>query len=268
MATPGLGSCTGAAARRGRQLGPRRERRGRICDVQDHPLPAPRPLPGLCVCGLVLQACSAGRHGSCKAVARRLQGVGSSGLTWAAAPWPLLSAAQATHIFDGLETWPTHFAYLEGGRMLRGACEGGVGRKRGERCRGGAEHRVAAGWRGSTALHQLSRHQPGRPRCRCDCAGTPPAAVPPQAAPSATSPSCRLAPSCCGWWRGGCGRRRRRGGRRRWRRRPRRRRRAPLTRSCPASILHSTAEAACKLLPPPERAVGSTTGGLPFSPSR
>lgn len=27
---------------------------------------------------------------------------------------------QATHIFDGLESWPTHFAYLENGRMLRG----------------------------------------------------------------------------------------------------------------------------------------------------
>lgn len=26
----------------------------------------------------------------------------------------------ATHIFDGLESWPTHLAYVEGGRMLRG----------------------------------------------------------------------------------------------------------------------------------------------------
>jgi CCR4-NOT complex subunit CAF16 len=26
----------------------------------------------------------------------------------------------ATHIFDGLEAWPTHLAYVEGGRMIRG----------------------------------------------------------------------------------------------------------------------------------------------------
>ena len=26
----------------------------------------------------------------------------------------------ATHIFDGLESWPTHLAYVEDGRMLRG----------------------------------------------------------------------------------------------------------------------------------------------------
>ena len=26
----------------------------------------------------------------------------------------------ATHIFDGMEKWPTHIAYLEGGRMVRG----------------------------------------------------------------------------------------------------------------------------------------------------
>lgn len=32
----------------------------------------------------------------------------------------------ATHIFDGLETWPTHFAYLEGGRMLRGGPVSGI----------------------------------------------------------------------------------------------------------------------------------------------
>ncbi|KAL4860214.1 ABC transporter I family member 19 [Chlorella vulgaris] len=32
----------------------------------------------------------------------------------------------ATHIFDGLERWPTHFAYLEGGRMLKGGPMSGI----------------------------------------------------------------------------------------------------------------------------------------------
>ncbi len=27
---------------------------------------------------------------------------------------------QATHIFDGLESWPTHLVYAEGGKMIRG----------------------------------------------------------------------------------------------------------------------------------------------------
>lgn len=26
----------------------------------------------------------------------------------------------ATHIFDGMETWPTHMAYVENGKMIRG----------------------------------------------------------------------------------------------------------------------------------------------------
>ncbi|EFN51694.1 hypothetical protein CHLNCDRAFT_139944 [Chlorella variabilis] len=32
----------------------------------------------------------------------------------------------ATHIFDGLESWPTHFAYLEGGRAVRGGPVSGI----------------------------------------------------------------------------------------------------------------------------------------------
>lgn len=38
-----------------------------------------------------------------------------NGNTPSAAP-PL----QATHIFDGLESWPTHLVYVEGGRMVKG----------------------------------------------------------------------------------------------------------------------------------------------------
>jgi CCR4-NOT complex subunit CAF16 len=30
----------------------------------------------------------------------------------------------ATHIFDGMESWPTHLAYVEGGRMVRGEQQG------------------------------------------------------------------------------------------------------------------------------------------------
>lgn len=30
------------------------------------------------------------------------------------------SIVYATHIFDGLEGWPTHMAYMEGGRVVKG----------------------------------------------------------------------------------------------------------------------------------------------------
>jgi CCR4-NOT complex subunit CAF16 len=30
----------------------------------------------------------------------------------------------ATHIFDGLEQWITHIAYLEEGRLVKGECRG------------------------------------------------------------------------------------------------------------------------------------------------
>ena len=33
----------------------------------------------------------------------------------------------ATHIFDGMEDWPTHLAYVEEGKMVRGGEVGGVG---------------------------------------------------------------------------------------------------------------------------------------------
>lgn len=43
----------------------------------------------------------------------------------------LATCPQATHIFDGLESWPTHFAYLENGRMLRGGRAGAAKAPRG-----------------------------------------------------------------------------------------------------------------------------------------
>ena len=86
----------------------------------------------------LLGGCARGPLGGCQRAAAVCHGCVSgvwtaSCMVWHAAPRPAgspLKAAsccaagpppQATHIFDGLESWPTHFAYLEGGRMLRGA---------------------------------------------------------------------------------------------------------------------------------------------------
>lgn len=36
------------------------------------------------------------------------------------------SIVYATHIFDGLEGWPTHLAYMEGGKVVKGGLWAGI----------------------------------------------------------------------------------------------------------------------------------------------
>lgn len=152
--------------------------------------------------------------------------------------WPL----QATHIFDGLERWPTHFAYLEGGRMLKGAGgqpQAAHGPSAAASCSGLLFQRHSDdGWERSGGVcntrggHALAAGRTNRLFC-----------APAQADQLAGSRSCKRAASCCMWWKAGCARRKRTGCGGAQRRRPLRRRPpSRVRRSCPASTWRSSAE--------------------------